>query len=89
MSEPTKEQIEHVADEIIDTCCTDDMRDIARWHLTQLAQITSERDGLREALNRIEQYPVHSEPVGAALAMQDIACAALDPLINPTPKDAQ
>lgn len=32
-----------------------------------------------EALKRISDYPVHSEPVGGAMAMQDIACVSLSP----------
>ena len=32
-----------------------------------------------EALERILRYPVHSEPVGGAMAMQDIAHETLSP----------
>lgn len=41
----------------------------------ECAQIEVER--FRKALKRIQSYPVHSEPVGGALAMQDIASTAL------------
>lgn len=43
----------------------------------ELEALTKERDQLREALQKILSYPVHSEPVGGAMAMQDIAQAAL------------
>ena len=38
-----------------------------------------EVDRLREALRSIQSFPVHSEPVGGAMAMQEIAHAALSP----------
>ena len=34
---------------------------------------------MHDALTRIVNYPVHSEPVGAAYAMQDIAASGLTP----------
>lgn len=40
--------------------------------------LREERDALRAALQRILEYPVHSEPVGGAYAMQDIAFKALN-----------
>ena len=38
-----------------------------------------ENQRLRAALERIRSFPVHSEPVGGAYAMQDIAHEALSP----------
>ena len=38
----------------------------------------SEISRLRAALESIRRFPVHSEPVGGAYAMQDIADAALN-----------
>ena len=38
----------------------------------------SEISRLRSTLERIRSFPVHSEPVGEAYAMQDIADAALN-----------
>jgi hypothetical protein len=38
-----------------------------------------ENQTLRTALERIRSFPVHSEPVGGAYAMQDIAGEALSP----------
>jgi hypothetical protein len=42
-------------------------------------------DGMRYkiALDKILKYPVHSEPVGGAYAMQDIALEALEPKSTP------
>ena len=40
--------------------------------------LREERDALRAALQRILEYPLHSEPVGGAYAMQDIAENALN-----------
>lgn len=37
-----------------------------------------ENQTLRAALERILRYPVHSEPVGGAYAMQDIARETLE-----------
>lgn len=42
------------------------------------AQQRAENIRLREALDRIVRFPVHSEPVGGAMAMQDIAYEALN-----------
>lgn len=36
-------------------------------------QIESQLNHYREVLSRIANYPVHSEPVGAAMAIQEIA----------------
>lgn len=52
-------------------------------HIDTLA--VEEIDRLRAALQRIRNYPVHSEPVGGAMAMQDIAHEALN--LN-TPNDS-
>ena len=40
-------------------------------------RLERERDEACAALERIRNFPVHSEPVGGALAMQDIADEAL------------
>lgn len=42
-------------------------------------KLLAENDRLRSALSRIASYPVHSEPMGVALDMQDIATTALKP----------
>jgi hypothetical protein len=44
------------------------------------ARLTAENHALRGALQRIYYFPVYSEPVGGAYAMQDIAYAVLKPL---------
>ena len=44
------------------------------------ARLTAQNHDLRGALQRIYYYPIYSEPVGAAYAMQDIAYDVLKPL---------
>lgn len=47
--------------------------------------LTAQCHQLREALEHIAHYPVHSEPMGGAMDMQDIAEKALNPtLTDPT-----
>lgn len=42
--------------------------------LSQVTTAETEKELLyKEALTRIRAYPVHSEPVGGAMAMKDIA----------------
>lgn len=41
--------------------------------------LLDELDQLRKALDRIQSYPIYSEPIGGALEMQDIAYKALNP----------
>lgn len=42
--------------------------------LSQVVTAETEKELLyKDALTRIRSYPVHSEPVGGAMAMQDIA----------------
>lgn len=48
-----------------------------------------EVDRLREALRSIQSFPVHSEPVGGAYAMQDIAHAALSPNDQAEPRPGE
>ena len=43
------------------------------------AALSAENSRLRAGLERISVFPVHSEPVGSAYAMQDIALEALSP----------
>lgn len=53
----------------------------ASEHATKIVVMASDLQHparkLIEALRRIRDYPVHSEPVGGAMAMQDIAHEAL------------
>ena len=44
-----------------------------------IREVCRELRALRVALERIRSFPVHSEPVGSAYAMQDIAHEALTP----------
>ena len=68
----------------------DDQDELGQWHATfcdrtpeQVIALLQARDRealrFQSALRRIVGYPVHSEPVGGALEMQDIANKALDP----------
>lgn len=43
----------------------------------EIERLEAENKRLREALSEVLRFPVHSEPVGSAYAMQDIARAAL------------
>lgn len=52
-------------------------RDELKIKLLEVAHLKYERDRYRTALMAILNYPVHSEPVGGAYAMSDIADAAL------------
>jgi hypothetical protein len=45
--------------------------------LDERDQLKAQLDALKEALEKIANYPVHSEPVGGSYAMQDIAHEAL------------
>jgi hypothetical protein len=47
--------------------------------LCNVRRLRAEITRLRTALEQIQSYPVHSEPVGGAYAMQDIAHDALYP----------
>jgi hypothetical protein len=42
-------------------------------------QLAAELQDAREALQRIASYPIHSEPTGAAMDMQEIAAALVTP----------
>ena len=43
----------------------------------EVRYLQGEVAGLKDALHKIASYPVHSEPMGGAMAMQDIAHNAL------------
>lgn len=45
----------------------------------ELARVKAQNVALRKVLSRIENYPVHSEPTGAAMDMKDLAHYALAP----------
>lgn len=47
---------------------------------TDWLKMHRENQNLRTALERIRSFPVHSEPVGGAYEMQDIAHKALSPI---------
>jgi len=67
---------------------TKEQDELGQWHATfsnrtpeqvHALLVARDREALKfgEALKKIAAYPVHSEPVGGAMAMQDIAIAAL------------
>jgi hypothetical protein len=51
---------------------------------TTLDDLLNELSRMKAALRRIYEYPIHSEPVGGAMAMQDIAKDALKPANDQT-----
>lgn len=59
-----------------------ELKELVRTAIT----LGDEVDRLREVLRSIQSFPVHSEPVGGAYAMQDIARAALSPNYQAHPR---
>lgn len=48
-----------------------------RYLRAELERVSKSADQMRAALEHIRAYPIHSEPMGAAMDMQDIAFKAL------------